>query len=146
MAHLFRILMRLFTLLGRIPRPLARKMGNLLGDAWFRLDGATGRLRWTIWRLPWVANWLRTSATRSPRAVYRNLGQILFEIGWSLAARHWSTLNKSVTIDGLENYQAGREQGNGVLVVTAHLGNWELLSPVLTKPIGLARQHRLPAP
>jgi KDO2-lipid IV(A) lauroyltransferase len=131
----YHLLMCLFTFLGRIPRPLARKMGNFLGDAWFRLDGHHRKI--TLDNLALALGRELASDQRHAIAtsVYRNLGQILFEIGWSLAVDR-NTLNKSVTIDGLENFQAAHEQGNGVLVVTAHLGNWELLS-VLTKPIGL---------
>jgi KDO2-lipid IV(A) lauroyltransferase len=39
------------------------------------------------------------------KAVYRNLGQILFEVGWSLNV-DWTTLCRQITIEGLENYKA----------------------------------------
>ncbi|MGA6927225.1 MAG: lysophospholipid acyltransferase family protein, partial [Desulfosarcina sp.] len=60
------------------------------------------------------------------RAVYRNLGQVLFEVGWSLGASP-AQLDESIRIDGSDHYRAAIEKGRGVIGITAHLGNWELL-------------------
>lgn len=35
-------------------------------------------------------------------------------------------VNDWIFYDGLENYRAAKEKGKGILVATAHLGNWEL--------------------
>jgi hypothetical protein len=63
-------------------------MGNLLGDAW--LSGWTATtVKIALDNLsacPGSTNWIRSRAGHAiATAVYRNLGQILFEIGWSLA-------------------------------------------------------------
>ncbi|GAB6905990.1 lysophospholipid acyltransferase family protein [Desulfosarcina cetonica] len=63
---------------------------------------------------------------RMAREVFRHIGQILFEVGWSLSAPR-TELDRDIRIDGLENYRAALEKGRGVLFITAHLGNWELL-------------------
>ncbi|MBI4461003.1 MAG: lysophospholipid acyltransferase family protein [Acidobacteria bacterium] len=59
------------------------------------------------------------------RGVYRSLGRLLAECA------HFPYLNAKnvqqvVFYDGLENYQAARSRGRGVLFLTAHLGAWEL--------------------
>jgi KDO2-lipid IV(A) lauroyltransferase len=36
------------------------------------------------------------------------------------------TVRKWIRYDGLENFKLAKERGKGVLVATAHLGNWEL--------------------
>lgn len=37
-----------------------------------------------------------------------------------------SNISEWIAYDGLENYQAAKHQGRGVLIATAHVGNWEL--------------------
>src|SRR5579875_62350 len=48
--------------------------------------------------------------------------------------RHW------IEYEGLENYIAAKQQGRGVLVATAHLGNWELSAfahALMTEPMNV---------
>ena len=129
--RLFRWIDRLLRLIGRIPRPAARFIGNALGEAAFWLDKRHRDI--TLKNLQVAFEQELDAARRQSlaKAVYRNLGQILFEIGWSLNA-DWETLCRSISMEGFENYRSAYEKGNGVLVVTAHMGNWELL-PIVAK-------------
>jgi len=126
---IYRILTGFFRLIGRIPRPIAKKIGNLLGDAGFWLDRRHREIT-----LDNIADALGnelapTEQYKTARAVYRNLGQILFEVGWSLTAS-FKTMDEHITMEGLENFKAAYEKGKGVLAIGAHIGNWELLSVV----------------
>jgi KDO2-lipid IV(A) lauroyltransferase len=61
------------------------------------------------------------------RRLYRNLGWQLAE--FAQMRRYTSTNTASFArYEGLENYLAARDAGNGVLIVTGHLGAWELSS------------------
>jgi KDO2-lipid IV(A) lauroyltransferase len=123
------IIFRLMRTLGRIPRPLARKVGNFLGDAGFRLDRRHREITLNNLAFAMGAELDDKQRWHAARAIYRNLGQILFEVGWSLWAPP-AELNRCIRIDGLDNYRAALEKGKGVLAITAHIGNWELLSIV----------------
>lgn len=61
------------------------------------------------------------------RKDYRNLGWLLAEFcqmpGYSV-----ERASEFIEYDGLEHYLAARELGKGVLVLTGHLGAWELSS------------------
>ncbi len=37
-----------------------------------------------------------------------------------------SNISEWISYEGLENYRSAKEKGRGVLIATAHLGNWEL--------------------
>jgi KDO2-lipid IV(A) lauroyltransferase len=132
---LFRILMGLFVLLGRIPRGIARKIGNLLGDAGYRLDRRHREITLSNIALALGRELDRPGQVSLARAVYRNLGQIIFEVGWSLTAE-LESLYDHITMEGTENYQAAFKKGKGVLVIMAHIGNWEL-APVVGKRTGI---------
>ncbi len=61
------------------------------------------------------------------RGVYRSLG---WEIGefCKMSGYGAEEASRFIRYDGLENYLAAREKGKGVLVLTGHLGAWELSS------------------
>jgi KDO2-lipid IV(A) lauroyltransferase len=61
------------------------------------------------------------------RPLYRNLGFHLAE--FCLMSRYTpESTRELVRYEGLEHFQAAKERGRGVLVVTGHLGLWELSS------------------
>ena len=61
------------------------------------------------------------------RSAYRNLGYQLAE--FCLMQNYSSTeAGEFIEYDGLEHYLAARDAGKGVLVLTGHLGAWELSS------------------
>jgi KDO2-lipid IV(A) lauroyltransferase len=61
------------------------------------------------------------------RGVYRNLGYLLAEF-CQMSSYTPEQASRFIRYDGLENYLAARERGKGVLVLTGHLGAWELSS------------------
>jgi KDO2-lipid IV(A) lauroyltransferase len=112
--------------LGLLPRPAARSVGAALGAVAFAL---TGRLRRTGERNLEIAypgsdvRW----RSRLIRQLYRNLGLHLAE--FCLMRRYTRETTQSlIRYAGLEHYLAARDAGRGVLVVTGHLGLWELSS------------------
>ncbi len=55
----------------------------------------------------------------------RNLGRVALALA-KLPAWSPAEIRRHVRFDGLEHFQAARAKGRGVLLLTAHLGNWEL--------------------
>jgi KDO2-lipid IV(A) lauroyltransferase len=70
------------------------------------------------------------------RGVYRHLGLLFFEL-LRLPTLRAAGLMESCTVRGRENFEAAAVKGRGVIVLTAHVGNWEL---------GLARAAMLGYP
>lgn len=113
-------------LLGVLPRGLARLLGAAFGWLAFRL---LGRLRKVGLRNLELAFPEKTAAERQRilRLVYRNLGWLLAEF-CQMRGYTPERASRFIRYEGLENYLAARERGNGVLVLTGHLGAWELSS------------------
>ena len=61
------------------------------------------------------------------RGVYRSLGWQLAEF-CKMSRYTAEQASKFIRYEGLENYLTARDKGNGVLVLTGHLGAWELSS------------------
>lgn len=60
-------------------------------------------------------------------AVFRNLATTVLEILW-LGRADSRQITDLVEIRGLENYEKLRAQGRGVIAITAHMGNWDLVA------------------
>jgi KDO2-lipid IV(A) lauroyltransferase len=71
----------------------------------------------------------RSAAERQQilRKLYRNLGCLLAEF-CQMPRYTPETTRSFIRYEGLEHYLAARDEGKGVLILTGHLGAWELSS------------------
>jgi KDO2-lipid IV(A) lauroyltransferase len=115
-----------FRLLGGVYRFSGTRLAEALGPLLFRLDAKHRRIA--------VANLERAfGSEKTPaeivaiaRGVFVNLVRIVLEIGWSLSLRR-RDIPRYVRVSGLGHLQSAHSRGKGVLFLTAHIGNWELL-------------------
>ncbi len=73
------------------------------------------------------------------RSEYRNLGLLLAEF-CKMPDLTAAKANRFIRYEGLENYRAAQQRGKGVLVLTGHLGAWELSSfyhSLMGMPMGM---------
>jgi KDO2-lipid IV(A) lauroyltransferase len=111
---------------GLLPRRAARAVGAGIGAvAW----GLLGRLRRVGVRNLEIAFPEKTEAEREAilRGVFRSLGWQMGEF-CKMSGYTAEQASKFIRYDGLEHYLAARAKGCGVLVLTGHLGAWELSS------------------
>ena len=111
---------------GVLPRNAARAVGAGIGAvAWTLL----GRLRGVGLRNLELAFPEKSEAERTAilRGVYRSLGWQIGEF-CKMSGYTAEQASKFIRYDGLEHYLAAREKGRGVLVLTGHMGAWELSS------------------
>jgi KDO2-lipid IV(A) lauroyltransferase len=102
-------------------------VGRRLGDVlWLALPGrrrvALGNLE-VAFGTEWSAAERRGLARRS----FQHLGMSLVEV-CALLFRPPHVLLSRVTMDGLHHLEAAAAEGRGVLALSAHCGNWELLA------------------
>jgi len=57
--------------------------------------------------------------------VFRSIARLLVGLARCVSLNR-SNISQWIAYEGLENYMEGKRSGRGVLVATAHLGNWEL--------------------
>ena len=117
--------------LGVLPYPLVSRLGRSFGALLFQVAGGEKRKTLRSIRTAYPKGLSDEEAERLALRVWVNLGRNLFELihwmGWprerilSQVARH----------RGLENIDKVLPRGKGFFVVTAHLGNWELLGGFL---------------
>ena len=110
--------------IGALPRPLAHAAGILIGGLVYHLHP---RLRRVGRRNLEIAFPEKTPAERRKilRAVYVSLGRLL---GEACLFPHYTRDNvgEIAVYQGFENFDAAEKCGNGVLLLTAHFGGWEV--------------------
>lgn len=121
-----------------LPRGLARWAGARVGWVSYLL---LGRLRQVGVRNLKLAFPEKSDAEREAilRREYRNLGWLLAEF-CQMQDYSAERASEFIRYEGLENYQRARDKGRGVLVLTGHLGGWELSSfyhSLMGMPMGM---------
>jgi KDO2-lipid IV(A) lauroyltransferase len=121
-----------------MPRRLARECGAGIGWLAYHL---LGRLRRTGLRNLELAfpQWTESKRDATLRGSYRQLGWQLAEF-CRMSGYTATSTEPPIRYDGLEHYERASARGSGVLVVTAHLGAWELSSfyhSMMGRPMGI---------
>jgi KDO2-lipid IV(A) lauroyltransferase len=121
-----------------LPRKWARAVGAAIGACAFY---GLGRLRRVGVRNLELAFPEKTGAEREGilRSVYRNLGYLLAEF-CKMPDYTAGGSSEFIRYEGLHHYVRAREKGRGVLVLTGHLGAWELSSfyhSLMGMPMGM---------
>jgi KDO2-lipid IV(A) lauroyltransferase len=110
-----------------LPRPWALGLFELGGDV-VHLVERRGRER-ALRNLSFVFG-ESVPAGRLARRVYRDIGRNAAILARLEKAEGWE-LEELVEVTGFERLEAAMARGRGVIGITAHLGNWELLAAYL---------------
>jgi KDO2-lipid IV(A) lauroyltransferase len=107
-----------------LPPELIGRVGAVLGLVLYALDRSHRRIVFDNLGFAYP-HWTRARIRRTARDVYRNLGTTLVEIV-QLSCWTPEDLGKHVHVEGLAHLEKAVEQGRGIVVVSAHIGNWEV--------------------
>jgi KDO2-lipid IV(A) lauroyltransferase len=125
-TSIYKAISAVFSALGLISREMAVRLAGIIGHIWFVVDKRHRNV--AIENLTHVYGREKTSREIRAQAlrIFQNLAMILFEIGWSLRIKE-KDFYKLFKIVGLEHARSAYAKGKGVLALTIHIGNWELL-------------------
>ena len=124
----------IFKLLGFIPSCAAWSISSVLGTLLYRILKKHRRIVKTNMRLSFPDK-RPHQIEKLARRVFINNIMVLFEGGWSLHLSP-SDFDTHFTIDGRTHLTNTFKRKKGVLLLTAHIGNWELL-PISAKMLGI---------
>ena len=121
------MLRALLALLAAMPRRIARSLGATVAQAvGSRLRGQRrSALRNLRIAFP---DGTQAEADLLLRRMYRNLGWLMAEFAHMPRYSVSFVQNRLMRYQGLQHYDAAMQRGRGVLVLTGHLGAWELSS------------------
>ncbi len=113
--------------LGNLPLPWARRVSRLLNPSF------TFPLRWQRRRniALLFPGYDTQQSRRFERAHLRYLARVRADLAWLAYGGTPAGILQAVTIQGREHLDAALARGKGVLIVEAHLGNWNFTPCVL---------------
>lgn len=117
-------------LLGHMPMGIASLLGRAFGTLGYRFLKKHRNIALSNLELAFGGTLSNTERERISKAVFRNLAAMFFEftrIPWMKRP----DVERLVKFSGLENFDRALAKGKGVILVTAHFGNWELLGASL---------------
>ncbi len=116
-------------LLGSLSLTNQERMARWMGRIWFALDRRHREIALKNLTAAFAKEKRPSEIRRMALACFTNLIRIVFEVGWSLGTS-LDRMPRFFTICGLSHYTGAMKRNRGVLLLTLHLGNWELLSVV----------------
>ena len=147
-----RLLYGILVLMSWIPLGLGRFLGKQLGLVASRVPVTRSALVLDSIRRSLGDTLGEEGARRLTRKVYFHFGQMVFEVPHILRLNR-DNLRDYAAFDQEENFLQAMAKGKGVFVLTAHFGNWELMSAamslrygpgaVVVRPIDFAPLDRL---
>jgi len=109
-----------------LPFKLSMKAGELFGLLLFYLWGSRRKIAIENIKKSEVRS--QKSEVRSiARETFKNLGKSFVEI-LKVYYGFGGKITDSVDIEGIENFNKAKSKGKGILFITGHCGNWELMA------------------
>jgi KDO2-lipid IV(A) lauroyltransferase len=116
-----------FRFIGLVPRKSAIRISGFLGKVLFLVDSKHRKIALDNLMYAFGHQKSTYEIRFLAKQVFINLVQVVFEVGWSLRLDE-RRLVKYFKMDGFRHLKKAYEKGKGVLVLTAHCGNWEFLA------------------
>ena len=123
---LYRALVVVAAIGRRIPLPLGRAFGRALGTLAWHVARRERRKALANVAIAFP-DWDEAKRRDTIRAMFRHLGMSVFEIAW-MRNMDVATRDRLTVIEGAEPLLKLIDEGRGVVVFTAHCGNWEWMS------------------
>jgi KDO2-lipid IV(A) lauroyltransferase len=111
-------------LMQALPRPAARRLGIAIGLGFFRFYARLRRVGLRNLELAFPAM-PAPERLQILRGVFVSLGRLLAEFP-KFPSYTLENVSQVAIYDGLENFEAARQRGKGVLLLSAHFGGWEV--------------------
>ena len=119
-------------LMGSIPLTSVDSVTRWIGRIWFAIDKRHREIALKNLIQAFAGEKSLDSVRLLAMESFRNLSRIIFEIGWSLGQTSES-LGRFISIRGFSHFRNAMDRNKGVLLLTLHLGNWELLAGAAAK-------------
>lgn len=129
-TYYYHTIKTVFLLLGLMPANWRMAAGKTIGRIWFAVDRRHRRMALLNLHQAFGKEKSEREIQKLAKRVFENLARIPFEIAWTYRMDEES-YKKLFQIHGLSNLKTAFDRKKGVLFLTAHSGNWELLPSII---------------
>lgn len=114
-------------IIGHIPRSAALAVGRLMGRLVYRFDKRHRNTVMDNLKMAYQGQMTEARMRQIAQGVFENLGMTALEF-FRLPWLKERDIDRFVGCVGREHFDAALAKGKGVMVYTAHFGNWELMA------------------
>lgn len=116
--------------MGSLPRKTLNYISDCLGLLWFAIDKRHRNVVLENVSKAYPRKFTTSQLEVYAKKIFKNLASIIFEIIWFQRLSN-DQLQKYIDIKGFQHLTKGHEKGKGVIVLTCHMSNFELLTTTL---------------
>jgi KDO2-lipid IV(A) lauroyltransferase len=127
---IYRLISAVVRLMSFIPFRTGQFLGRMLGRAFVMVPMSRTKVSLENLRFSFGDHMGAGEIKRLNKRVAMHFGEMLFELPHILRLNH-KNLDRYVELENKENLLNAMKKGKGVFVLTAHFGNWELMSAVI---------------
>lgn len=113
--------------MGKIPTTVRIRLSNTIGRIWYACDRTHRQVVLDNLNQAFSGQKSDPEIARLAILIFQHISRIIFEIGWSMGLRK-ADFSNHFSIIGLSHFRRAQREKKGVLLLTGHFGNWELLS------------------
>jgi len=124
---IFNVLKNLLYFLGKIPPKTGWTISQNLGRLWFRVDKKHRMIVKTNLKIAYMEKLNSRERIALTQKVFENTVKMFFEFAWfhNINPKRFSDY---IRVQGLYHLVSAHAREKGVLVLTGHMGNWELVT------------------
>lgn len=112
------------------PRNFYIKVGKLIGSTAFKLLKSKRNIAIENLKLAFGKEMEEREIIDLAKKCFRHFGSMIFDLLW-LMKKGESHIKKITKIKGIEIIKRNKELGNGIIALSAHFGNWEIIPHAL---------------
>ena len=112
--------------MGFLPRSAAKFCSNIIGLVWFKTDKRHKGIALKNISKAYKSEFSPEQVLNLGKQVFQNTVHMIFDIAWAFRMDQEELL-KYYTIKGYDNLKKALQKGRGVLLLSGHIGNFELL-------------------
>ena len=128
-------------MLGMLPRGVMHFFSDILGLVWYKIDKRHRTVALENIQTAYPEKFSPFGSERVVKTIFKNIAGIPFEVLW-FYGKPWKTLVPCFLIKGRRHYEKTQKKGRGIILLTCHLGNFELLAAA-QKAAGIKNLHAI---
>jgi KDO2-lipid IV(A) lauroyltransferase len=109
-----------------IPRSAGIAIFGVFGALAYYLLPRSRRVAWTNLRLVHGDGLTDAEVRRIARASFASMGKFAFDVA-RLPVQTEESISRIVRVTGMSHFEKALEKGTGVIALTGHIGNWEMV-------------------
>lgn len=141
--RIYKLLKLIIALFSMLPRKVLNFVSDLLGLIWYSVDKRHRNVVLENINYAYPGKFSLASAEVFTKKIFKNITSIFFEVVWSYSKTR-EELFKYFVVKGVRHIEKAQKKGRGVIILSGHIGNFELGSVGVAKagiaPYGVYRK------